>query len=70
MVDTLITLNRPIYVTDKEQGGNKTQSPQHEEETIADASHVSKEERGLQESMHICSCIVIIKAVAKNIQTS
>ena len=44
MIDTLITLNRPIYVTDKEQGGNKTHSPEHEEDTIADASHVSKEE--------------------------
>ena len=44
MIDTLITLNRPIYVTDKEKGSKKTHSPEHEEDTIADAGHVSKEE--------------------------
>ena len=39
----LLTLDRPVNVTDKEQRGTKTHHPKHEKEAIADASHVAKE---------------------------
>lgn len=55
---------------DKEQRGTKSHSPKHEKEAIANASHVAKEERGLHETRHIRSCIVIVQAVAIDKQAS
>jgi len=40
-------------VADKEQGGVEAHHPKHQEECIADAGHVAKEERCLHETRHI-----------------
>jgi len=57
-------------MADKEQRGTKTYAAKHEEEAIADAGHVAKEERSLHETRHIWSCIVVVQAVAVDEQTS
>jgi hypothetical protein len=60
----LLTLDGPVYVADKEQGCTETYAAEHEKEAIADAGHVTEEERSLHKTRHIWSCIVIIQAVA------
>lgn len=52
-LNPLLTLDGPVYVTNKEQRGTETHCPEHQEESIADASHVTKEERGLHKTRHI-----------------
>lgn len=59
----LFTLDRTIYVTNKDQRSPETDCSKHEKETIANACHVAKKERGLHESRHIWSCMVVIYAV-------
>ena len=49
----LFTFDRKIYVTDKDQSSTETHSSKHEKETITNASHVAKKERGLHEARHI-----------------
>ena len=61
---SLLTLDGLVYVSDKEQGGTETNHAQHQEESIADAGHVAKEERCLHEARHIRSCIVVVQTVA------
>ena len=50
-------------MTDEEQSSVKTYGPKHEKETIAYASHVPKEERGLHETRHIRLRIIVVQAV-------
>lgn len=57
-------------MTYKEQGGTESHCPKHEKETIAYASHVPKEERGLHEARHIRSCIVVVQAICIDKQPS
>ena len=57
-------------MADKEQGGVEAHHPKHQEECIADAGHVAKEERCLHETRHIRSCIVVVQAVAIDKETS
>lgn len=45
-----LTLDGAVNVTNKEQSSTETNSTKHQEETVADASHVPKEKRGLHES--------------------
>lgn len=40
-------------MADKEQRCTESYCPEHEKETIAYASHVAEEERGLHETRHI-----------------
>jgi hypothetical protein len=51
--NSLLTLDGFVYVADKEQGSTEAHHSKHQEERIADASHVAKEERGLHEARHI-----------------
>lgn len=44
LTTVLLTLDGFVYVTDKEQCGTETDHAQHQEESIADASHVAEEE--------------------------
>lgn len=57
-------------MANKEQCGTETNHPEHEKEPVAYASHVTKEERGLHETRHIRSGIVVIQAVGIDEQTS
>ena len=57
-------------MADKEQRSTETHHPEHEEEPIADASHVAKEERGLHETGHVGSGIVVVQAVGIDEQAS
>lgn len=41
---SLLTFDSLVYKADKKESSTKTDSSQHEEEAIADASHVTKEE--------------------------
>lgn len=45
----LLAFDRAVNVTDKEKGSTESDCPQHEEESVADASHVAKEEGSLHE---------------------
>jgi len=40
----LLALDGTVYVPHKEQGCTESDSPQHEEEAVADAGHVAEEE--------------------------
>lgn len=42
-VPGLLALDGSIYVADKKQGSSKTNSSKHQEEAIADTSHVAEE---------------------------
>lgn len=57
-------------MTDKEQRGTETNGPQHEKDTIADTTHIPKEERSLHETFHIRSLKVIEEAVPIHKQAS
>ena len=46
----LLTLDRSVYVADEQEGRSEPDHPEHEEETVADAGHVPKEERCLHEA--------------------
>ena len=46
----LLTLDRSVNVADEQEGCSEPNHPEHEEETIADARHVPKEERCLHEA--------------------
>jgi len=49
----LLAFNRPVNVTDEEESGTEANSPKHEEEPVANASHVTEEERCLHETRHV-----------------
>lgn len=61
----LLALYGVIYVPHKQQRCPETDSAQHEEEPITDASHVTKEEWCLHETWHIWSCMIVIHTVTK-----
>ena len=63
LTTVLLTLDGFVYVTDKEQCGTETDHAQHQEESIADASHVAEEEWCLHKSRHIWSCIIVVQTV-------
>ena len=58
-----LTLDGSIYMADKEQGCTEADSSKHQEETIANASHVSEEKRGLHKPRHVGACIVVIQTI-------
>jgi len=56
-LQVLLALDWAVNVTNKEKGSTESDCPEHEEESVADASHVAKEEGSLHEPWHIWSCI-------------
>lgn len=50
-------------MANEHQRSAKTYSPEHQEEAIADASHVPEEKRGLHETKHVWSRVVVVQAV-------
>lgn len=49
----LLALDGSVNMANKEQSSSETNHPKHQEETVADASHVSEEERCLHKSCHV-----------------
>lgn len=47
-------------MADKEESGAEANGSEHEEETVTNASHVTEEERGLHETWHVWSRVVIV----------
>lgn len=45
----LLAFDGAINVTDKEKGSTESDCPEHEEESVTDASHVAEEEGSLHE---------------------
>lgn len=49
----LLTLDRTVNVAYKKKRSLESNCAKHEEESVADACHVTKEERGLHKTRHV-----------------
>lgn len=66
----LFTLDRAVYVAYEGKRRPETDGPQHEEEAIAHARHVPKEERRLHEPAHVGPRVVVVEAIPEDEQAS
>lgn len=51
--DSLLAFDRPVNVTNEEESCAEADCPEHQEESVANASHVSEEEGGLHKARHV-----------------
>lgn len=59
----LLALDGVVYVSHEKQSRTETYCSQHKEESVADARHVAKEERGLHEAGHVGSGVIVVEAI-------